>query len=370
MLQHGKAENVVREMSRGSINILGLCETRYAKEKDFVCEGYRFICSGAEKQGLYGVGIVLDQDHTKKVIQIDDINERIMMIKMDTVPVKTTIIQVYMLTSNSKDEEVITLYEIAEEIMGNSGNDNIIMMGDYNAVVGEENADSYIGKYGLGKKNDRGSMLRKFANNNKMVICNTVFKQPKRRIWTWQSPRSERYQLDYIMIRSRYINTVRNCHTYPGEDVNSDHNLVAANLKQVRYKKIKGARKRLKLNLSTLANEEIKKKYVNEVENAVNTGDDMLPNEHWNHIRNVILKSAKTNIGIEKKRPAKKPWVTEEMIKLMDERKKWKRVNTEVGKKMYRALNNRLRRSTDKAREIWYKSKCDEINQNIKDPWV
>ena len=53
-------------------------------------------------------------------------------------------------TSNSKDEEVITLYEIAEEIMGNSGNDNIIMMGDYNAIVGEENADSYIGKYGLG----------------------------------------------------------------------------------------------------------------------------------------------------------------------------------------------------------------------------
>ena len=110
---------------------------------------------------------------------------------------------------------------------------------------------------------------------------------------------------------------------------------------------------------------------MNEVENAVNTGDDMLPNEHWNHIKNVIFKSAKTNIGIEKKRPAKKPWVTEEMIKLMDERKKWKGVNTaantEVGKKMYRALNNRLRRSTDKAREIWYKSKCDEIDQNIKE---
>ena len=74
------------------------------------------------------------------------------------------------------------------------------MMGDYNAIVGEENAGSYIGKYGLGKKHDRGSMLREFANNNKMVICNTVLKQPKRRIWTWQSPRSERYQLDYIMI--------------------------------------------------------------------------------------------------------------------------------------------------------------------------
>ena len=145
----------------------------------------------------------------------------------------------------------------------------------------------------MGKKNDRGSMLREFSNNNKMVICNTVLKQPKPMIWTWQSPRSERYQLDYIMIRSRHRNTVRNCHSYPEADVNSDHNLVAENLKQVRYKKVKGARKRLKWNLSTLANEETKKKYVNEVKNAVNTGDDMLPNEHWNHIKNVILKSAK-----------------------------------------------------------------------------
>ena len=109
-----------------------------------------------------------------------------------------------------------------------------------------------------------------------------IFKQPKRRIWTWQSPRSERYQLDYITIKSRYRNTVRNCHSYPGADVNSDYNLVSANLKQVRYKKIKGARKRLKWNLSTLANEEIKLRniYVNEVENAVNTGDDMLGHLH------------------------------------------------------------------------------------------
>ena len=53
-----------------------------------------------------------------------------MMINLNTVPVKTTIIQVYMPTSSSKEEEVITLYEIAEEIMGNSGNNNIIMMGN------------------------------------------------------------------------------------------------------------------------------------------------------------------------------------------------------------------------------------------------
>ena len=81
------------------------------RKKILYVKDNRFICSGAEKQGLYGVGIVLDQDHAMKVIKIDDINERIMMIKLDTVPVKTTIIYTgfYMPTSNSKDEEVIML---------------------------------------------------------------------------------------------------------------------------------------------------------------------------------------------------------------------------------------------------------------------
>ena len=35
--------------------------------------------------------------------------------------------------------------------MGNSGNDNIIMMGDYNSIAGEEKADSYR-EICLGKK--------------------------------------------------------------------------------------------------------------------------------------------------------------------------------------------------------------------------
>ena len=68
----------------------------------------------ALEQRMYSVGIVLDPDYAKKVREVDDINERIMMIKLDTDPVKTTIIQVYMPTSNRKDEEVITLYQIAE----------------------------------------------------------------------------------------------------------------------------------------------------------------------------------------------------------------------------------------------------------------
>ena len=49
-----------------------------------------------------------------------------------------------------------------------------------------------------------------------------------------------------------------------------------------------------------------------------------------------------------------KPWVTDEMIEKMDERRKWKNVKTEESSKSYKALNNQLHRATDTAQEKWW----------------
>ena len=49
---------------------------------------------------------------------------------------------------------------------------------------------------------------------------------------------------------------------------------------------------------------------------------------------------------------AKKSWITGEMIDKIEERRKWKSVNTEAGRRKYKQLNNELRRITDEAREI------------------
>ena len=47
-------------------------------------------------------------------------------------------------------------------------------------------------------------------------------------------------------------------------------------------------------------------------------------------------------------RKARKTWITQEMIKKMDERRKWKSVNNEERRKYYRKLRNELKRTTDK----------------------
>jgi hypothetical protein len=50
-----------------------------------------------------------------------------------------------------------------------------------------------------------------------------------------------------------------------------------------------------------------------------------------------------------------------EMISKVDERRKWKNVNTEEGRRNYRRLRNELKRATEKAKEEYLKKACTEI---------
>ena len=42
-------------------------------------------------------------------------------------------------------------------------------MEDFNAVVGEGTEDRVVGKFGLGKRNDRGERLIAFCKNTKIL---------------------------------------------------------------------------------------------------------------------------------------------------------------------------------------------------------
>jgi len=49
------------------------------------------------------------------------------------------------------------------------------------------------------------------------------------------------------------------------------------------------------------------------------------------------------------------------MISKMDERRKWKKVNTEENRKNYRRLRNGLKRATDNAKKEYLENICNEI---------
>lgn len=86
-------------------------------------------------------------------------------------------------------------------------NENLIVMGNWNAVVGEKEVDKVAGKFGLGRRNERGDKL--IINKHNLVIANTLFNHHKRR-YTWKMPGDiGRYELDYILVKQKFRNQVK-----------------------------------------------------------------------------------------------------------------------------------------------------------------
>ena len=77
-------------------------------------------------------------------------------------------------------------------------------------------------------------------------------------------------------------------------------------------------------------------------------------------IKGCALDNISDLVGKVEKR-ARKPWITQEMISKMDERRKWKNFNTEEGRRKYRRLRNELKRATEKAKKGYLENACTEI---------
>jgi len=82
----------------------------------------------------------------------------------------------------------------------------------------------------------------------------------------------------------------------------------------------------------------------------------------WKNIKECVLDPISGLVGKVEKR-ARKPWITQEMISKMDERRKWKNVNTEAGRRNYTRLRNEFKRATEKAKKEYLENTSKEITE-------
>jgi hypothetical protein len=165
-----------------------------------------------------------------------------------------------MLTSSHMEEEIEDVYRQMEEVLGEvNGKENIIMMGEWNAVVGEKEG-SRVGNFGLGERNAKGEGLVEFFNEKKLVMANTLIEQHQRRRYTWKMPGDiARHQIHFIAVGGRYKNRVKQCKSYPSADTTGDPNLVIMESQQ-RYKKIKKTKQEPRWNPKLLAEKDRRKR--------------------------------------------------------------------------------------------------------------
>ena len=80
----------------------------------------------------------------------------------------------------------------------------------------------------------------------------------------------------------------------------------------------------------------------------------------WKSIKECVLDTISDLVGKVEKR-ARKPWITQEMFSKMDERRKWKNVNNEEGRRNYRRMRKELKTATEKAKKEYLENECTEI---------
>ena len=96
-------------------------------------------------------------------------------------PFNITVIQVYVLISNTEEAEVERFYEDLEDLLElTPKKDVLFIIGDWNTKVRSQETPGVTGKFGLGVQNEAGHRLIEFCQENTLVRANTLFQQHKK----------------------------------------------------------------------------------------------------------------------------------------------------------------------------------------------
>jgi len=112
-------------------------------------------------------------------------------------PFNITVIQVYALTSNTKEAEVEQFYEDLQDLIElTPRKDVLFFIGDWNAKVWSQDIPGVTGKLNFGVQNDAGQKLIEVCQENKLEgHSKHYFQQHKRRlhmdIARWSIPKSD-----------------------------------------------------------------------------------------------------------------------------------------------------------------------------------
>jgi len=143
-------------MGEYKLAVMGVSEVRWnGSGKTETTNGNIFLYSGlpnADDDHIKGVRILLNKNIRGALLEWNPISERIITARIQTKLGKISIVQCYAPTENVELDEKEAFYSLLDKtLVGIKRSDIIVMMGDFNSQVGNNNQDieHIMGRHGM-----------------------------------------------------------------------------------------------------------------------------------------------------------------------------------------------------------------------------
>ncbi|XP_072048646.1 uncharacterized protein [Amphiura filiformis] len=228
-------EELVSNLIEYNIDILGIQEHRIVHKEPVKFEdilGQTLITTSATRNragaATGGVGIVLSANANASLAGVVPHTERILVANFQGNPA-TTVIVTYCPTNVEDEDKVEDHYDNLRRTIDSIPAHNVLMViGDFNGRLGPE--DAKFTYHDITNRN--GKFLVDLAIEKNLICANTYFRKRKGKLWTFCSPAGNKYQLDYILLRKKWRNSLLNAEAYNTfSSVGSDHRIVTSRIR-------------------------------------------------------------------------------------------------------------------------------------------
>ena len=197
---------------------------------------------------------------------------------------KTSVIVTYSPTNASSEDELEKYYKDLQGCIESIPAHNfLLILGDFNARLGKDAAKHTMHQH----TNRNGKLLDDLIMEKDLVACNTCFQKRVGKLWTFMGPGGHKAQIDYILVRRKWRNSVLNCEAYSSfANVGSDHRVVSAKIRLSLKSNCKAPPKRVLYDWNEFSkNTTLQERYCVEVRNKFNTlaDDSQTATELYEH---------------------------------------------------------------------------------------
>ncbi|XP_070046238.1 uncharacterized protein [Nicotiana tomentosiformis] len=208
----GKSIELAKILQKMRVNIACVQETRWVGSRAKDTDGYKFWYSGVQK-GKNGVGILVDRELRKSVIEVRRVNDRLMIIKLVVGEYTLNVVSAYVPHLGLDEEVKRRFWEGLDKIVRQVlPTEKLFIGGDFNGHIGST-AGGYgevHGGFGFGERNGGCTSLLDLAKAFGLVIANSSFLKREGHLVTFQNVVAKT-QIDYLLLRKGDRGLCKDC---------------------------------------------------------------------------------------------------------------------------------------------------------------